>query len=184
MTEAQHPDGSISFSPDLGGFWEEGLGAISIHSAVSAVAADRPGALQAVRDWLRSSGIPLSLLAADAPAEEGLEMIGTVFAELRLSATFDLPSLTQNWHPNEIRRFKEGDEAMVETFNNELRASLLREHAVEGELTVVHRTIGGGGTCAECGAPIGGGHTGYCSKSSMRSGSEAVRVVTVEDTEP
>ena len=37
-------------------------------------------------------------------------------------------------------------------------------------------------TCAECGAPVGGGHTGLCSKSRMRSDSETVRVVTVEDT--
>jgi hypothetical protein len=36
--------------------------------------------------------------------------------------------------------------------------------------------------CAECGAPVGGGHTGHCSKSAMRSGSETVRAVTVEDT--
>lgn len=33
--------------------------------------------------------------------------------------------------------------------------------------------------CRECTAPIGGGHTGYCSKSMMRSGT--MRVVGPED---
>lgn len=35
------------------------------------------------------------------------------------------------------------------------------------------------GGCCECGAPVGSGHTGYCSKSAMRSG--VFQVVTEAD---